>query len=87
MSEMTSNVLHNGFDDSNRQVVHGDVQEMIKQLQLRNQLQEEQLEQQQHQQLEQQQQFMMQKFEELQRQLSYPRDDIPVSVEPDASQV
>ena len=31
--------------------------------------------------------LMMQKFEELQRQLSYPRDDIPVSVEPDASQV
>ena len=41
MSEVTSNVLHNGVDGSNQQVVHGDVQEMIKQLQLRNRLQEE----------------------------------------------
>lgn len=30
---------------------------------------------------------MIQKIEELQRQLSYPRDDIPAAVEPDASHV
>ena len=138
MSEMTSNVLHNGVGGSNQQVVHGDVNEMIKKLQLRVQLQEEeannqrmQLQQraQQQEQLEmqlQQQQYHQQQLElklrnhqqqqqqelELQMQLlrqqqqqqlefiqksvglpslpgqlSYPRDDIPVGVEPDASQV
>ena len=43
MSEFTSNVLHNEVDgsnqQSNQQVVLGDVQEMIKQLQRRKRLQ------------------------------------------------
>ncbi len=122
MSEFTSNVLHNEVDgsnqQSNQQVVLGDVQGMIKQLQQRVQSQEEeannqkmqmqQREQQQEQQLQQLQQqlrqqhqqeqeqqqqhqqqleLMMQKIEELQRQVTYHPDDTPTAVEPDASQV
>eukprot|EP00605_Chrysophyceae_sp_TOSAG23-4_P001283 GSChrysophyteH1.ASY1.ANO1.1394.1 assembled CDS len=101
--EMTPNVLHIGVDGSNQQVVLADLQEVIKQLQLRFQLQEkeannqkmqmqQQLEQQQQQQqqqlqLQRQLDLMMQKIEELQRQLTYGHDDIPMAKEPDASQV